>query len=161
MVVVTLGPLTNLADVATDSPEAYSQLAIHALAGSLEDPGGDLPAELNAAADPTAFKTVLATGSQLTLVPANVVPEGRPDSLSRAPVVSRIAALVGDLPWWDLAAAVALVAPDVVNVEAANWKPHPETVGLLEHGGEGSIRVVTHFNPVELEAGVNSVFDAD
>jgi inosine-uridine nucleoside N-ribohydrolase len=75
LVVVALGPLTNLADLADARPEDYRRLAgVHAMGGSVAGPLADGVAEWNAAADPDALAAVLAAPAPLTLVPEDAIP---------------------------------------------------------------------------------------
>jgi hypothetical protein len=161
LAVVTLGPLTNLADLATTSPAAYARLdMVHALAGSVDAEAVNGLAELNAAADLEAFGTVLDGAAPLTLVPFHVVPEGTPDALLRSPVVGRIALLI-DLPWWDLAAAVSFVAPEVAEYDTGDWMSDTREPGRLLRTGDGPVRVAVGFDPSVFEAEIAAVFDAE
>ncbi len=120
LVVVALGPMTNLADLAAASPAGYAKLAgIHAMAGSVDGPAVDGVAEWNVAADPRAFAAVLAAAAPLTVVPEDAIPDGKPDALS-APVVGAVAAAVDYPKWWDLATVAALVT-DGATVETGRW----------------------------------------
>ncbi len=57
LVVVALGPMTNLADVASSAPQAYARLArVLAMGGSVDGPMVDGIAEWNAAADPASVQ---------------------------------------------------------------------------------------------------------
>ena len=85
LVVVALGPMTNLADLSVEDPQEYARLdGIHAMGGSVEGPLVDGVAEWNVAADPDAFATVLASGASLTVVPEDAIPDGTPAALVRA-----------------------------------------------------------------------------
>jgi Inosine-uridine preferring nucleoside hydrolase len=163
LVVVALGPLTNLADLAAESPQAYGRLGgVHALAGSVDGPVVDGLAELNAAADLEAFDVVLAGAAPVTLVAVDAVPEGTPVALHHAPVAGRFAVTVGpDLPWWDLAAAVAFVAPQAVELDKGDWAPEPAVPGRLVRSGDGSVRVAVDLDPSVIEAETASVFAAE
>lgn len=152
VVLLALGPLTNVADVASQHPKAYRQLAaVHAMAGSVEGPLVDGVAEWNAAADPHALDTVLAAPTPLTLVPQDAVPPGTPEAL-QAPVVDRISAAAHLPAWWDLAAAAALLAPDSARAEAAKWALDPSAPGRLVPQGHGSVRVIRSLDRAVLEA---------
>jgi Inosine-uridine preferring nucleoside hydrolase len=152
VVLLALGPLTNVAEVASQHPEAYRRLAaVHAMAGSVGGPVIDGVAEWNAAADPEALDTVLAAPTPLTLVPEDAVPPGTPDAL-QVPVADRIVATAHLPAWWDLATAAALVAPDAARAEAARWVLDPSARGRLVPHGHGSVRVVRSLNRAVLDA---------
>ena len=152
VVLLALGPVTNVAEVATQHPEAYRRLAaVHAMAGSVAGPVVDGVAEWNAAADPEALGTVLAAPVPLTLVPEDAAPLGTPD-LMKVPVVDRILAAAQLPAWWDLAAAAALVSPEAGRAEAARWVLDPTAPGRLVPYGHGSVRVVRSLNRSSLEA---------
>jgi purine nucleosidase/pyrimidine-specific ribonucleoside hydrolase len=72
--VLALGPLTNLALLARDAPEAYGRIGrIIAMGGTIDEPGNAGPfAEFNMAADPLAARMVLAAGVPVTLIPLDV-----------------------------------------------------------------------------------------
>jgi len=151
VVLLALGPLTNVADMASQHPEAYRRLAaVHAMAGSVAGPVLDGVAEWNAAADPAALEAVLAAPVPLTVVPVDAAPLGTPEGLN-LPVVDSILA-ASDLPaWWDLATAAALVAPEAGRAEAHRWALDPSVPGRLEPRGDGSVRVVRSLNRSALE----------
>lgn len=71
---LALAPLTNLALLARDRPEAFARIAgIIAMGGTLREPGNWGPlAEFNLAADPDAARIVLGAGVPVTLVPLDV-----------------------------------------------------------------------------------------
>ena len=156
LIVVALGPLTNLADL----PElAYSQLAgIHAMGGSVEGPVIDGVAEWNAAADPEAFAAVLDTGVPLTVVPEDAIPEGTPDVLRATPIVGAVAASIDYPKWWDLATAAALVG-GVAGVESGSYELDPAEPGRLERSDEGTVQVVRTLDEDALEAAYREAFD--
>ena len=99
LTLVTLGPLSNVADAASLDPAFASHLAgIHAMAGTIDAPGniayGDTsPAdgvEWNVGADPDAMAAVLALDVPMTLVGLDAtndvpVPADIVDQLSRRP----------------------------------------------------------------------------
>lgn len=152
VVLLALGPLTNVADVASQHPQAYRQLAaVHAMAGSVDGPVVDGVAEWNAAADPRALDTVLAAPTPLTLVPQDAVPSGTPDAL-QVPVVHRIVTTAQLPAWWDLATAAALLSPDAARAEAARWVLDPSVPGRLVPHSHGSVRVIRSLDRALLEA---------
>jgi hypothetical protein len=156
LVVVALGPMTNLADLA--ATPAYRRLAgIHAMGGSVAGPLVDGVAEWNAAADPAAFETVLAADVPLTVVPEDAIPTGTPDLLATTPVVGAVAAAIDYPAWWDLATAAALVAgtPDV---EPGQWALDAAEPGRLVRSGDGAVDVVRSLDPTALEAAYGVAF---
>ena len=85
---LALGPMTNLADLFTKYPDTAKKLReVYAMAGAfntagnvrhstiglsgIEKPIDNMVAEWNVYADPLAFKQVLASGVNLTLIPLN------------------------------------------------------------------------------------------
>jgi Inosine-uridine preferring nucleoside hydrolase len=158
LVVVALGPLTNLADLAHARPEDYRRLAgVHAMAGSVAGPLVDGVAEWNAAADPDALAAVLAAPAPLTLVPEDAVPVGTPRALE-GPVVGRVAAAVDYPKWWDLAATAVLVAPDAGEWETGGWTLDDSEPGRLRRDGDGSVRVYRTLHMAALEAAYDEGF---
>jgi hypothetical protein len=157
LVVVALGPLTNVADLAASSPAGYLRLAgIHAMAGSVDGPAVDGVADWNVAADPEAFAVVLASPAPLTVVPEDAIPAGTPDALS-APVVGAVAVAVDYPKWWDLATVAALVT-DGATVERGRWVSDPSERGRLRRDGAGPVRVVRNLDVGLLEAEYARVF---
>ena len=152
LVLVALGPLTNVADVATQHPQDYASLAaVHAMAGSVSGPVVDGVAEWNAAADPAALETVLGAHTPLTLVPEDAVPQANPDAL-QVPAAHAVVA-ASELPaWWDLATVAALVAPQTGLAQSARWVLEPTAPGRLVPDGDGSVRVVRSLDQAALEA---------
>ena len=154
LVLVALGPMTNVADLASQHPEDYARLAgIHAMAGSVAGPVVDGVAEWNVAADPRSLETVLASPVPVTLVPEDAVPTGTPELLAAAPVVGRVVT-TADIPaWWDLAAVAALVAPDLGSPEQGAWVLDPSVPGRLVRspGGAGAVQVHTSLDAAALE----------
>jgi hypothetical protein len=158
LVLVALGPLTNVADLARSDADAYAAVAgVHAMAGSVAGPLVDGVAEWNAAADPGALETVLAGPAPLTLVPEDAVPEGTPAALD-GPVVGNVAAAVDYPRWWDLAAAAALVAPDAGEAETGTWVLDDAEPGRLRRAGDGAVRVHRSLGMGALEAAYREGF---
>lgn len=148
--VVALGPLTNLADLASSRPQDYARLAhIQSMAGAVDSPDVDGVAEWNAAADPEALATVLRGPVPLTLVPDDPVPDGTPAALA-APVVGGIAAAAETPRWWDLATVAAFVAPGLGTTETGGWEV--DESGRLSRTGRGPVAVVTSLDPDGLDA---------
>lgn len=156
LVVVALGPLTNVADLAYAHPGTYSRLArVHAMGGSVAGPLVDGVAEWNAAADPESFAAVLAGPVPVTLVPEDAVPDGTPEALDGpavSPVLSRVAAAVEYPAWWDLAAAAALVVPRPGSAEPGGWVLDDPRSGRLRREGAGDVTVYRSLDQERLEA---------
>jgi hypothetical protein len=158
LVVVALGPLTNLADLAREHPADYARLAgVHAMAGSVAGPLVDGVAEWNAAADPESLAVVLTAPAPLTLVPEDAVPDGTPSALE-APVVSKVRATIDYPRWWDLAAAAALVAPHAGKVEAGGWVLDDSEPGRLRRAADGPVRVYRTLDDRVLETAYDEAF---
>jgi hypothetical protein len=152
LVVVALGPLTNLADLAQVRPEDYARLAaVHAMAGSVDGPAVDGVAEWNAAADREALTAVLAGPVPVTLVPEDAVPEGTPGALA-GPVVGAVAATTEHPKWWDLATAASIVVSDVGEVESGRWILAETEPGRLRRASAGPVRVHRTLDGAALDA---------
>lgn len=159
LLLVAIGPMTNVADLATRHPQDYARLTgIHAMAGSVSGPAVEGVAEWNAAADPESFAAVLTSSVPVTIVPEDAVPRGTPEVALGAPVVGPVAA-AADLPaWWDLAAVAALVAPDAGTAQRAGWSLDPSVPGRLRPSGEGTVTVHRSLSAPALEAQYDRVF---
>lgn len=72
--ILALGPLTNVARLATDHPEAARRVRrLIAMGGAIDEPGNVGPrAEFNIAADPEAAEIVFAAGLPTVLIPLDV-----------------------------------------------------------------------------------------
>jgi hypothetical protein len=159
LVLVALGPMTNVAELVESKPRAAGRLAgVHAMGGSVEGEPVDGVAEWNAAADPAAFETVLAAGVPLTVVPEDAVPTGTPELLNEAPVLDRVVAAVSYPAWWDLGAAASLVADDGAEVETGEWVLDEDVPGRLVRTGEGGVQVVRSLDEQALEAAYSEAF---
>ncbi len=79
--ILALGPLTNLARLFADNPDAARRIGrIVAMGGAIREPGNIGPrSEFNLAADPEAAEAVLAAGLPLTLIPLDVTRKVRAD----------------------------------------------------------------------------------
>lgn len=160
LVLLALGPLTTVAEVAAQHPRDYARLAgVHAMSGSVEGPLVDGVAEWNAAADPSALAKVLAGAAPLVLVPEDAVPQGTPTAL-HIPVVDRVTATAQLPGWWDLATAAVLVAPESARAEEARWVLDPSSPGRLRNEGRGSVRVVRSVDSASLDAAYARASDA-
>jgi inosine-uridine nucleoside N-ribohydrolase len=136
VVLMALGPLTNLAEAVQENPEVLDEVAMMYLMGGAVDVGGNVldnpDAEFNIWADPLAAQIVFATDVPITLVPL--------DATNDAPVtpylydavaahrdyseISRFTAeyldvspLFGGLYHWDELAAVVARDESVATIE--------------------------------------------
>jgi hypothetical protein len=165
LTVVALGPLTNLADLASSDPAAFARLgAIHAMGGVLAAGGENGVGEWNAAADPASFETVLSaadTGRRplLTVVPLDAVPSGTPRELT-GPVVGAVASKAQLPAWWDAATAAALVAPDTAILSLGSFTLDRSEPGRLRRHGDGRVRLVRSLDADGLRAVYASAFAA-
>ncbi len=79
--ILALGPLTNIAQLLADNPDAARRIGrIVAMGGAIREPGNIGPrSEFNLAADPEAAEALLAAGLPLTLIPLDVTRKVRAD----------------------------------------------------------------------------------
>ena len=72
--ILALGPMTNIARLVTDHPDAARRIRrLIAMGGAVDEPGNVGPkAEFNLAADPEAADIVLRSGLPLVLIPLDV-----------------------------------------------------------------------------------------
>lgn len=159
--VVALAPLTEVAAVLREDPEAYARLGgIITMAGSVDSPShADGVAEWNAGADPAPFAEVLAGPVPVTVVPDDPVPLGAPDGLA-GPVVGGLGRVPGfESPrYWDLATAGTFVA-GAAATESGSWTVDTTgDRGRLRRTGEGTVRVVTGLDDAALDEVYRSVF---
>lgn len=155
--VLALGPLTNLADLATQQPRAYARIAgITSMAGALDIPAIDGVAEWNAAADPAAMNVVLGGVVPLTVVPDDPIPSGTPAALEEVDVVGPIAAVAGIPKWWDTSTAAAFLDPGIVSGERAAWTL--DDSGRLHRAGRGRVLVVQSFDEARLTTAFGETF---
>lgn len=148
--VVALGPLTNLGDLASADPAAYSRIAdIVSMAGALEVPAVDGVAEWNAAADPDALATVLAGTVPVTLVPDDAIP-------TDVPPVGSLFSTYDPPKWWDTSTAAASVEPALAAFERGSWTV--DGSGRLHRTGPGPVRVATALEPGRLRAVWDATF---
>jgi hypothetical protein len=162
LTVVALGPLTNVADVATSDPKAFAALhAVQVMGGVVTAEGEDGIGEWNAAADPEAFSTVLdaarAGGPRLTIVPLDAVPTGTPWQLT-APVVGAVTARAALPAWWDAATAAAFVAPDAAATASGTYRLGGSQPGRLTRTGDGPVHVVERLDVVMIDQVYGTVF---
>ncbi len=93
LTVLTLGPLTNLGQLARDMPDVYGRIdRIIAMGGTVDEPGNAGPlAEFNMAADPVAAQLVFDADVAVTLIPLDVTRRLR----ATAPDLDRLSAFPG------------------------------------------------------------------
>ena len=159
--VVALAPLTEVAAVLREDPEAYVRLGgIITMSGSVDSPShADGVAEWNAGADPVPFAEVLAGPVPVTVVPDDPVPLGAPDGLA-GPVVGGLGRVPGfESPrYWDLATAGTFVAGSAAT-ESGTWTVDTTgDRGRLRRTGDGPVRVVTALDDAALDEVYRSVF---
>lgn len=159
LTVLALGPLTNLALLARDAPQAYRRIGrIIAMGGTIFEPGNCGPhAEFNMAADPLAARLVFSAAVPLTLIPLDVTRKLRatPEDLDRLAASGTIAAqlsaalihayFVGNAgresrPLHDPCVMLRALAPDLFGVQtlrlAVDCQTHP---GRLVQTPDGAI----------------------
>lgn len=94
--ILALGPLTNLAQLAVEEPEAYARAGrVIAMGGTIHERGNAGPlAEFNMACDPLAAQLVFAAPVPVTLIPLDVTRKLRatPDDLDRLAASGTVAA---------------------------------------------------------------------
>ena len=137
VILVALGPLTNVAEALQDEPDLLDEVEMIYLMGGAVDAGGNVffgnpAAEFNIWADPTAAAAVFATDVPITLVPLDatnhlpVTPylyEAVAAHQDASPVASFVAdyldatPLFGGMYHWDELAAVAAIDDSVVTTE--------------------------------------------
>jgi purine nucleosidase len=134
IVIVTTGPLTNIAPVFVERPELKEKVAEFVIMGgafnvpgNVEQPDHDGSAEWNFFADPPAAKAIIETGVPVRLIPLDVtnkVPISKEflaglDEQAETSRASRLAAKVYSLVkgfnyfFWDTLTAAAVVAPEL------------------------------------------------
>lgn len=172
MLVLTLGPLTNLAEALLAQPGLAAQISmVYIMGGALTVPGNAGPAapeaEWNIYADPEAAQAVLASGAPLTLVPldaTNTLPITpayarqirQQAAVPAAQVVAQLLAASadfvdsGDYYFWDPLAAALLSEPSLAPTRAANVQvilTGPDTGRLIETAGGAAVLVAGEPNP--------------
>jgi hypothetical protein len=165
LVVVALGPMTELAATLRDDPASYARIdRVVAMTGIVKGASqGDGIGEWNAAADPDALAEVLDGPVPLTVVPHEVVPLGPPAGKS-APVVGQIGVL-SSMPsprFWDLATSALFTVPEAGKGVRGTWSVDlDDDLGRLSRTGEGDDTVVTSLDTDRLDAAYAEVFIAE
>jgi purine nucleosidase len=134
VIIVTTGPLTNIAPVLTERPELREKVKeVVIMGGAISTPGNveqadhDGTAEWNFYADPPAAKALLDSGVPLRMIPLDVTNKvpitkeflARLDEQAETYRASRLAAKVYSLVkgfnyyFWDTLTAAAVVEPDL------------------------------------------------
>lgn len=180
IVVVALGPLTNLAEAFQADPALAGRIKeIVIMGGALDAPGnvsdGDSAnqvSEWNFFADPLAADIVLASGAPITLVPldaTNDVPFSRgfyqrlgATHLTRPAVFTYNLLylnswwLDGGMYWWDTLAAAVATAPELVTVEEMTLDvvtdEGPERGRAITSAGGSPVRVAVAADRQRFEA---------
>lgn len=126
LTVLALGPLTNLAHLASDAPDAYVRIGrIIAMGGTIEEPGNAGPyAEFNMAADPLAAQVVFEAPVPITLIPLDVTRKlrAKPEDLDRLTAMDTNAAIL---------AAALIRAYFAQNADRASRPLHDPCVMLM------------------------------
>jgi len=180
IVVVAIGPLTNLAEAFQADPALAGQIKeLIIMGGAVKVPGNvsdadsaNQVAEWNFFADPVAADIVLASGAPITLVPldaTNDVPFSRGfyqhlsvDHLTRPAVFTYNLMylnqwwLDGGMYWWDTLAAAVLTDPALVTVEEmaldVMTEEGPDMGRTMETSGGSRMRVATAADRPAFEA---------
>ena len=179
--VIALGPLTNLARLLLDHPDALRSAArIIVMGGAVDTPGNATPhAEFNFYSDPAAARLVIASGIPLTLIDLaacrqvylprsgldNIKSAGRKSAGRLGELAARL--LAGwfakdparrQFHLYDPLAVIAAVAPDALPLRTVTLEiDDPETTGDASRWGQ--CRVVNqNAGPISVAApdGVNA-----
>ena len=178
VVVVTLGPLTNLAEVLQAKPTLIEKIKmVYVMGGALNVPGNvkDLPqaptqptAEFNMYVDPRAANIVLQSGAPVTLVPldaTNQAPINQSffealDAQHITPAANATLQLFqanpflyqrGDYYWWDPITAVIATAEGIAEFETRR-------VRVVEEGTEsGRTKTAENGSPLRVAMKVDHV----
>lgn len=159
--ILALGPLTNIARLATDHPEAARRMRrLIAMGGAVDEPGNVGPkAEFNMAADPEAAAIVFSAGLPTVLIPLDVTRKVRATrdytaALQNAGTAAAVAS--GDLidayfqsttggesrPLHDPCVMLYAERPDIFGIErlpiAVDLGEAPDGGALFVEEGEGS-----------------------
>lgn len=177
--IVTMGPLTNLAEALRQDPAIVSKIAeIVAMGGAVSGPGNiDKPfvgvhnsvAEWNFYLDPQAADLVLKSGVKVRLIPVEatktlpVTPEFlvRLNASKRDQTSELLLSLLGAVSegiesgwfyFWDTMAAVSAVHPEVMG-------NHEATISIITE--EGSALGQTLLDPAGTEVRISGEFNAE
>ena len=153
LVVVALGPMTNLADLALHDPTSSpgSPASTPWAARSTDRSSTGSPSGTSRPI-PRRSPRCSPPACPLTVVPEDAIPDGTPAALS-APVVGNIASTMDYPKWWDLATAAAFVAPPA-KVDEGAWRLDAAEPGRLVRSGDGPVRVVRSLDAADARAGV-------
>lgn len=172
-VLLTLGPLTNIAELFAASPEMVSQVArIVIMGGAVDVPGnvwlGDGSAEWNIYVDPVAADQVLASGATIALVPLDATNDApatpafvrglRDDRTTpSAEFVYQILAAQSDFIgsggyyFWDPLAAAVAADPTL-----ATWESQPLSVVTIPSASNGRTTRDEQRSPVGVAVSADS-----
>lgn len=169
--ILALGPLTNIARLLTDHPDAAARIgAIIAMGGTIDEPGNSGPAsEFNFAFDPEAVDAVLGSGLPTTIIPLDVTRKVRAErdyvaALRTSPAgelaADMILAYLQDekrsRPLHDPCVMLLAVAPEIFGIDAMTLSvdlSHDERAGALTRSDTGhKVNVAMRVNvPAVLE----------
>jgi len=169
--ILALGPLTNIARLLTDHPDAAARIgAIIAMGGTIDEPGNSGPAsEFNFAFDPEAVAAVLGSGLPTTIIPLDVTRKVRAErdyvaALRTSPAgelaADMILAYLQDekrsRPLHDPCVMLLAVAPELFGIDAMTLSvdlSHDERAGALTRSDTGhQVNVAMRVNvPAVLE----------
>jgi len=173
--VLALGPLTNLARLIHDKPDAAKRVGrIIAMGGAIHERGNVGPkSEFNLWADPEAAAVVVASGLPLVLIPLDVTRRVRASraftktlSKSGKPAAAMVASLIDSYfeasthqesrPLHDPCVMLYALAPDLFRVEALRLAVD---VGAAENAG--ALTIEENGSPVHVTLGVDALAALD
>ncbi len=180
--ILTLGPLTNIAEVLMERPDLrYKIEMLYVMGGAIQVPGNlneimttkNTYAEWNLYVDYFAADVVFRSGVDITLIPLDLTNQypvtesflnhmvseiQTPAAHFTARVLKRLKMLSGKktVYIWDLVAAVVATHPELARFEECRLcvlQDNGVTMGRVVEDGQGSwMRVCTFFDPPMLEA---------
>ena len=167
---LALGPLTNLARLVLEKPDAAKRIGrIVAMGGAIHERGNVGPrAEFNLWADPEAAAAVVASGLPLVLIPLDVTRRVRAsreftESLSRSgkPAAAMVASLIESYfeaathqesrPLHDPCVMLYALAPELFRIEELRLSVD---VGAVEDAG--ALTIDEDGSPVQVTLGVDA-----
>lgn len=170
-VILSLGPLSNLALAFVENPELVKNLQYVILVGGWQGTFGRWPPwypfEFNLTKDPASAAAVLESGVPIKVVPLNQARKLRlsfadlaamPDTLRDYFQIhsrrwfrrSACLKLSRSIPLWDLVAAELLLEPEGLDMERVSARFHKN--GFLDFsGGDISLEVLSDYDPLLLK----------
>ncbi|QRM27562.1 nucleoside hydrolase [Microvirga sp. VF16] len=168
--VLALGPLTNLAQLVLEKPDAAKRIGrIVAMGGAVHERGNVGPrSEFNLWADPEAAATVVESGLPLVLIPLDVTRRVRAsrdftDAMSKSgkPAAAMVASLIESYfeaathqesrPLHDPCVMLFALAPDLFRLEELRLSVD---VGAAENAG--ALAIDENGSPVQVTLGVDA-----